>query len=549
MPDTKDNSIPSNANLPKPDGLTVKSEGGNPQRVVNPVGPKPGFEKKPVAGEHSPEPGNTKPEGGRPDIQPPVKPVGPKPGLEEKAVAGVPESAETDSKSEEPLFVSNAEEGHSESADTKKNEEENLSENIQLSNDTPSEPSDNIAAGIERLGNEEAPPENRQEKPPQPYTAPPKDEPVFTADVQPRVLFKASIPQKGLLDWSKQYFWAVDIGTHTIKVIGLKRKKKGLELIYLSLVEIIPGYKLPQQEKSYRKAIVSALDMAVNGIKQRQKEGFISSIGANLSVVRQVQYPLAVKDKLLAAIQWEVRKFIPYEPDEVVVDAQILVSGEKKMDVLLAAVPKEHLKSHQEILTGVGLTSTTVDTDSIALTNALMTQVDLQEKETALLIDIGAKTTILNMFQMGGLFFTRPLSIAGDRFTQDISLHLKKDFSEAECVKRGERIEGVKMTPEELSQVLTPSYKQLYSEIQKSIIFYSKQTGIKDFHYLFLSGGGANLPGLKEFLSKRLGKNIALLSPITGLEVNEKNINKEELIQFGPQIALVLGLALRMNQI
>ena len=67
----------------------------------------------------------------------------------------------------------------------------------------------------------------------------------------------------------------------------------------------------------------------------------------------------------------------------------------------------------------------------------------------------------------------RPLSIAGDRFTQDISLYLKKDFSEAECVKRGERIEGVKMTPEKLSQVLTPSYKQLYSEIQKSIIFYS----------------------------------------------------------------------------
>ena len=129
------------------------------------------------------------------------------------------------------------------------------------------------------------------------------------------------------------------------------------------------------------------------------------------------------------------------------------------------------------------------------------------------------------------------------------TLHLKKNFSEAECVKRGEMIEGVKMTPEKLSQVLTPSYKQLYSEIQKSIIFYSKQTGIKDFHYLFLSGGGANLPGLKEFLSKRLGKDIALLSPVTSLEVNEKNINKEELIQFGPQIALVLGLALRMNQI
>jgi type IV pilus assembly protein PilM len=243
-----------------------------------------------------------------------------------------------------------------------------------------------------------------------------------------------------------------------------------------------------------------------------------------------------------------VRKFIPYEPDEVVVDAQILATGEKKMEVLLAAVPKEHLKHHQDVLTEAGLTSTVMDTDPVGLANALMTQIDLQDRETALLIDIGAKTTVLNMFQMGGLFFTRSLSIAGDRFTRDISSRIKKDFAEAEAVKRGETVEGVQMTPQKLSEILTPSYKQLYSEIQKSIIFYSKQTGVKDFNYLFLSGGGAELAGLKDFLSGKLGKNIDLLSPVTGLEVDGKKISKETLSQFAPQIALAIGLALRMKQ-
>jgi type IV pilus assembly protein PilM len=310
-------------------------------------------------------------------------------------------------------------------------------------------------------------------------------------------------------------------------------------------VEVLPGYPLPEQEKSYQHAFINALNMAIKGIKKSQKGDFVSSIGSSLAVVRQVQYPVAVKDKLLSAIQWEVRKFIPYEPEEVVVDAQILVSGDTKMDVLLAAVPKEHLKHHQTVLSGGGLTSQTVDADSIALMNAMMTQINLQPQETVLMIDVGAKTTLLNMFQMGGLFFSRSLSIAGNRFTQVIGSELKKEFSEAEAIKRGESGGGNGYNPERVADILTPSYKQLYSEIQKSIMFYNKQTGVKDFHYLFLSGGGANLPGLKEFLSGKLGKNIALLSPVAGLEVDEKNITKESLAQFGPQIALAVGLAFR----
>jgi hypothetical protein len=67
------------------------------------------------------------------------------------------------------------------------------------------------------------------------YTAPEK-EPVFEATVEPRVLFKGILPQKGLLDSRKKYFWAIDIGSHTIKVIGLKQKRKGVELAFLSLV-------------------------------------------------------------------------------------------------------------------------------------------------------------------------------------------------------------------------------------------------------------------------------------------------------------------------
>lgn len=381
----------------------------------------------------------------------------------------------------------------------------------------------------------------------QSYAAP-EQESVFNAAVEPRILFKGIQPQGDLIKNKKSYFWAIDIGSHTIKVIGLKEKRKGPELVFLSLVEILPGYSLPQQEKSYQHAIINALNVAINGIKKWQKGGeFVSSIGSNAAVVRQVQYPVAVKDKLLSAIQWEVRKFIPYEPEEVVVDAQILESGEKKMDVLLAAVPKENLRQHQTILSGGGLTSKTVDADSIALTNAMMTQINLQPQETVLMIDIGAKTTLLNMFQMGGLFFSRSLSIAGNRFTQVISSELRKGFSEAEAIKRGESGGGDGYNPERIADLLIPSYKQLYSEIQKSIMFYNKQTGVKDFHYLFLSGGGANLPGLREFLSDKLGKEIALLSPVAGLLVDEKNITKETLVRFGPQIALAIGLACRMR--
>lgn len=402
---------------------------------------------------------------------------------------------------------------------------------------------------LKELAEEEssrAPKESDYQESPKPLL----EEQELPPDLRPRALFTGLVPQKGFFTRKDKYLWGIDLGSHTIKIVGLKEKSNGHKLIFLSLVEIIPGYPLPNHEKSYRNAVLVALAKAMEGMEEWQKEEFVSSIGSNVAVVRQIQYPTAVKEKLLSALQWETRKYIPYEPEEVIVDAQILYTREelKKMDVLLSAVPKKDLGYHKKLLNEAGLNPVIVDTDAMALMNALMAQITLNEEDTVLLIDIGARITIVNMFQKKGLFFTRSLSIAGDRFTRNISSRLKVDFAQAEALKRGEPVVGIESSPKKIFEILKPSFGQLFSEIQKSIVFYNKQTNIKKFHYLFLSGGGVNLPGLKEYISKILGKEISLLSPIADLEVDGVNITKEALAQYGPQIALSIGLALRNKE-
>ena len=118
------------------------------------------------------------------------------------------------------------------------------------------------------------------------------------------------------------------------------------------------------------------------------------------------------------------------------------------------------------------------------------------------------------------------------------------DYSEAESLKieKGINILESQSTPEESGFSIQVSEKTIFTnfveEIRKSLRYYMKSSPDAFFNKIYLTGGSANLLGLKDFISTNLNSNVELLDPFEKIKLNESLENPY-------QYSVAVGCALR----
>lgn len=367
----------------------------------------------------------------------------------------------------------------------------------------------------------------------------------------PRTVYRAYIENQ---PWRK-CSWGLDIGTQNIKVVGIRKGLRKNKLAYLAIIEVAPGRR-PSKQDVNAEAKVAAI---LNALEDLDLE-FIkinTALDRASVLVRQIQYPAAARDKLLSALQWEVRKYIPFKPNEVVVDAQIIEDPtaaamqeqKEKLDILLVAATKEHMGHHQELLERVGVRSDIIDADPLNLMNLYLTQKDPEVEETILLLDLGATATTLNVISSAGHYFTLSLSVGGTRFTNEIQSHCQLAYAIADELKFGRKpgdcLSGDKSMETAFDKAMEKNYDLLTKEIRQALVYFNKQTGINHFNRMLLTGGGAFLPGLTKYLLENLGIGVEIYNPLEKIDVDKKHFDVDKINSLGPQLAIATALALR----
>ena len=85
----------------------------------------------------------------------------------------------------------------------------------------------------------------------------------------------------------------------------------------------------------------------------------------------------------------------------------------------------------------------------------------------------------------------------------------------------------------------------LCTEIERSIDYFKSISGGENIKKVLLSGGTANIPGLAESLTQRLGIETELADPFRKIDYNRKSLTPEEMKAIGSTAAVAIGLALR----
>ncbi len=283
------------------------------------------------------------------------------------------------------------------------------------------------------------------------------------------------------------------------------------------------------------------------GVSLRAMRGITVGISGADVIVKQIQLPLMDEAEVGPALRFEARKHLPFDPQAMVIDFQVLgrYVSERRVDVLIAAVSREHLERHLEPLARLDLAADIVDAAPLALTNAVA-HMATGDREARLLLDIGDAASHLTLHQRGEPYFARRLDFGGRHLTQAIATALQVPFEEAEEWKlaAGSDEPGFRVdwAGRELHAVHEALEDELVDEVRRSLAFYRTLGRLPDPLQLQLSGGTARLPGIAERLGEMLEFPVTVFDPFAGLGGAGR-----ARVEGGPQFAQASGLALRKS--
>ncbi len=334
----------------------------------------------------------------------------------------------------------------------------------------------------------------------------------------------------------------IDIGSRSIKIVELSRlgKKTKLE----NYVEVKGNWETPfsiskiKEKKNSFHQLANVIKKVLDKANIKTKKA-VCTLPDFSTLFTWFELPPMKQEEIPGAVKHEARRHIPFPLDEVTLDWQVIEGQEKKgkIKILLVVVPNELINSYLEIAKMAQIHLYAIEAEVFAFARTL----PQKDVKTLALIDIGFESTTCSILENGVLKRSYSFDISGDKITKSVANFLKINYNEAEKLKKEYGILEKKGKPEIRKPILFCVQKIL--EETKKVMDEFHQTELKPVQKVVLSGGGALLPGLKDYLRTNLEKEVEVINPFSNLIYPE--ILKDKIEKMGPFFTIAVGAGLR----
>ena len=341
---------------------------------------------------------------------------------------------------------------------------------------------------------------------------------------------------------------SLNLGTQTVGLAEFQRADNGgLALNAYKLTEILSD---PSAEAARLPQTRLAIAEMKDALKLKGGPVNYAISGQNI-FARFVKLPTVAEDKIDQIIGFEAQQNVPFPIEEVIWDYQLVGSGkEGQVEVVLVAIKSDLLDDLNATSEGNGFRTQIVDAAPMALYNAFRYNYsDLPG--CTLLIDLGARTTNL-VFVETGKVFSRSINIGGNTITANLAKEFQESFSAAEDRKKrdgyvslgGAYADDKNADIAKAAKIIRNAMTRLHAEISRSINFYRAQQAGTAPQRIFLCGGTANLPYLREFFAEKFQLPIEYFNPLKNVTVTG-NVNVDEVVRNAHLLGELVGLGLR----
>jgi len=332
----------------------------------------------------------------------------------------------------------------------------------------------------------------------------------------------------------------IDFGTHSVKAVELSNISTSKpRLVNLGSQETPKG-AINSEDKMDQKRLADSLKKLydASGIKNKK---VVMALPEFSVFTRFLELPGVKKEELKDTIYYEAKQYIHLPLNEVQLDyVPIGFNTEKNAPrVLVVAAAKKVIDIYVNIATEANLDLLGIETESVAMGRAMYRSTN---KKDLVILDFGANNTDMSIISEGYLVFSQSIAIGSDSLTQSIMNKFNFENARAEQFKR-----NYGLTPnvleDKISKVLAPVMDSIIVEVRRGVEFYKSRTlSLAPVDYL-LSGDGALLPGLTEYVAKSLNVKASLAMPWNNIVIDPKF--NDIAMKGAPSYSVAIGLSLK----
>ena len=344
---------------------------------------------------------------------------------------------------------------------------------------------------------------------------------------------------------SKTRVIGLDIGTTAVRAAQL-------EFGGGTAPSLVKYGEVPIPLGSVRDGEVTARDFVVSALRElwsQQKfdsRDVIIGVGNQRVVVRELSLPWMPMHQLKATLPFHVQELLPMSTDEALLDFYPTGEAEtehgREVSGMLVAAVRDTVSANVLTVEAAGLRPVMVDLNAFALMRG-MTRGELAGRIVGL-VDIGARVTNVVISAHGVPKFIRTLPSGGQDGTDAVARAVGISIPEAEALKRQLGI-GYAVAPEfaDAAEALQAVTHNLIEAIRNTFVYYAGNHPGAGIELAVLTGGGAHLPGLGQFLSSASRLPVTLGDPLSGVEASRVAGGRDVLVGRESLMAVPIGLA------
>ena len=181
--------------------------------------------------------------------------------------------------------------------------------------------------------------------------------------------------------------------------------------------------------------------------------------------------------------------------------------------------------------------------DSMAIYNAYEQNYEMDPSRVTALVNLGNDVTNITYIVDGLYHSTRDVS-AG---TRDIYNAIQKEFrlnqELASNAIKGEM--GDSIDQDMLKATIVSSTDELLSGIELAFSYFKSQAKVENIDWIVLSGGGALVPYLPEFLQSKMSIPLEIANPLRNIDYDPELFQYLQPEKIAPLLTVSVGLAMR----
>jgi len=242
------------------------------------------------------------------------------------------------------------------------------------------------------------------------------------------------------------------------------------------------------------------------------------SIPASRTYTRTILLPPVKDEDIPEAVRTETEQYIPIPINELYLDYTVIEKNEDGVELLAVAAPRKLVDSHIQLVQILGLEPIGFDTSILAAARLFQRQ-DEHNDIPAVLVDFGSMSTDITVHDKT-VIVTSTIPNGGDMFTDSIAKTLGVSIEEAHVIKTKYGMAKSKKQ-NEIIAALKPSVDLLAKEIQRMIRYHEERSVSKEkIGQIVSMGGGANLPGLSDYLTNAIRLPVRTCEPLRNFKLH-----------------------------